>query len=1803
MATVDELVEERTKQGLTPPKTAIAPPPPPPLVVPNTVDALVNERVQANPTVLDDVGALTPRQRLAASGRGPLPTRTPSYQGETAPQAVGDMAQRALTTGVEMVGSIFTKGPMIANLPQQVVADLAGGTTPEINKVGQASIAFGERIKNLAPMDEDEKENYRARHPNLEKVSDIVGQFGGWRTLGRKVGGFAAATLGAEEGEADVRATEQRLGVDVSEGDERTTEVHGALGGFSDVLAYEQGLAALWKKAPGVVGQIARRVEDLYRTVPAGVRLGGEHLSRIIKESVQEWAQQEQKNWTARDWVGYDPGRNPHEGAALAAESGAEAAVVYTILDALTSKHVRGTRTIEAEDAVVKATREAETLKAEQSTLDKDFKVASLARDASSFPPYTAKETAETISLLERDAANLEDDAGTMEEAKPILPDLAVFERQTNRAVEYFEGAEVVTGQMVNAFSNLPGVGGGEKQIANEVFNDIGQVSGKVFATAMQAQLFPLAAREMQTRSDVSITTYGVERLMGQTVPTRAWSWETPFIIPEQEARRPALNEETGTLTPVSSLQPAVSMHTFAVAGPRPSNGSPLNATRALLSRVGHHREIVGEAGVDTVVEIQTERVPANVSVLPEHTVDLGAPAELGTPQGKPAAESAKKWRKSIRQVSQGQSAVLKSDLQRNGLIYMLRNLVAKKASEGKARFRLVMPADVKLVQGNDNATIRGLYEDMHKWLKANFETRVVEVSLTRTSYTNTALLSQLPPRQFLEIDIPSAMASAQLPIGYGPNGALRQVSTPYATHERAVLDAVDALLTGNFKDAKIFQTKRLRDEAAMLRQRVKELKSDLAVAQVYEATAQRLKDLEFEIRARENAARRLTAILNWRSSGRTGAPPGAIGSTRTPPDRLERDNINWMYTGFGTLMDLTYSNQHIAPLRAIAQTLWFKQAYIGRQVHKAVETKRVLSRLPRAQRDLLFAAMVDNMIGSKELDSRLSDSFIVKDLQDRGAKPKTIEAYLRVRKDFGDAIDTLEDTLLSNLKTSFTRVGKFVGDAPTAEAKVDYDAKVAAVYEQMGSWRRTEYFPAFRFGKFKVKVTATADMERDGRGVKKGETLEYMQFESESDLVEAVRELTSIYEGRPASIQHGIKITSPFAISTGVPAGFLDKLQAELSLTGAQRNALFEMSAKIAPSKSFIQRFLKKRLVAGYSRDGIRSYAEYFLSFSTYVANLKFDHAVDYQLSELTKSLDKFKEGKVVDVSRRERIIEHVENHVKRLRANQSELTTIKQVGVFGFLGFSVKTVYVNLLQVPMILYPYLSARYEGGASAITNAYGGQVGNAILTAVRRVRKVQSRTTMNPDPGLDDILSFLYESGKLDQSFWTELASTTTEDHLQVISQGRARQLWHGTVAASMWPFQKAEELNRRVAVEATYRLEMDLRYPGKKWGDLAPKQRARVRETVIEMLDKTMLEYSRWNRAKFMQGQKSAIFLFYGYMQGILSFIATDPGKRKAILFMLIMGGLEGLPGFGTLLDLLDTLRSQAPDRFNELFGLNDEPADLRSDLREWVMDYVHGDTAARDLVMSGVGKRHGFLPLYPLKALGVDVPEVDISGSLGMGRIVPQTDTLRRAAVTGDGALAWQGVLEAFAGPVGQQASGMLEAMLTNDIDTWKRLERGMTTAGKALSKGIRRQERGGETSNITDVTTPTTTGENVAQGLNFSPTRVAQASATSWQVRERALWLTGRRRALLDQIEREIRDAGSRGVEFTAVSKATNDELGRFNERAPGKYKLTKTSISRALTDRMKSGAIESELGVPEIRDLELYEQMERLWGRPE
>lgn len=830
-----------------------------------------------------------------------------------------------------------------------------------------------------------------------------------------------------------------------------------------------------------------------------------------------------------------------------------------------------------------------------------------------------------------------------------------------------------------------------------------------------------------------------------------------------------------------------------------------------------------------------------------------------------------------------------------------------------------------------------------------------------------------------------------------------------------------------------------------------------------------------------------------------------------------------------------------------------------------ALESASMWEKMGTKDAARLGEAILEIQSVSEEKGARLTEAEQVKIIRSHGLAETAYSLYREIDKNFLKVLDLVEagvqkitlqqfapqedhDKLLKMWKEN----RKAFLDWATEDLKdLTLPGKLAEIEAQFRQARSTHYFPFMRFGKYALTV----------RG-KDGKVIGFETFESYAARAERTDTIRADYP-EAGKIEAGIVKDEEFALM-GMPPAMIEVIGEQIGLSKEQQFKLKELYVKKSPGQKFMRQFIKRRGIAGFSRDFVRVYSSYMTSAANHIARLEFQKPLQDQLAAMRRE-----KGDAAGL-----VFNYFNEHYNYIMKPANELAALRSIGFLFYLGFNVKSALVNLTQVPMIAFPYLAARFGDtrAAGALTRAYGAAL------------KWKRGEITSMDAGLLEAINRGINEGFLDESRATELAALGEAGVLERMGPATKSEQLIATVSrygAAM--FRHAEMYNRAVTFIAARELAL-------AEGMTAEQAFQQARKAV----DTSMFEYAKWNRPSFMRGKKSVFFLFWNYMQHLSYLMFGGEGKQVAMrvgLMLLLAAGIEGLPFAENILDLIDW----GATNVKEALGMKDPKVELRNELRELALTI----TDKPDLVMDGLGKYYGLGPMHALALAGVPVPEVNISGSLSAGRVIPGLEQMLGEERDPNAKLGK--TLVEMLGPVAGIGFGFFKALESNDPDEWKTWERAMPSAFKSASQAARRGLRGVETDRNGDAVLsfqwkdPEARGEVFAQALGFQGTRLSQQYELIGIQQEMKQYWTARRAAVIENYAMAVLSQ-----ELEAIADARS-ALEKFNFQAPSpKLKVTGSSIKQSLAQRMRRRSLR-ENGIPTEKDfIPLYRNLNELYS---
>ena len=768
----------------------------------------------------------------------------------------------------------------------------------------------------------------------------------------------------------------------------------------------------------------------------------------------------------------------------------------------------------------------------------------------------------------------------------------------------------------------------------------------------------------------------------------------------------------------------------------------------------------------------------------------------------------------------------------------------------------------------------------------------------------------------------------------------------------------------------------------------------------------------------------------------------------------------------------------------------------------------------------------------------------------------QTFGVYERIRQDFVNVLDDIETVLIRDIE-------KMGLDFATAEIKQ------AEIKKEFRAIRNRPYFPHMRFGRFMLSV-------RD----KDGNVVWVQAFETQK---EAERAQKGIHKEYP--IDEGFKaglgtLSEEATVFRGLPPSLLTMIRTRLDLSAEQNAAIDELLVEMAPAQSFRKQFARRKNVAGFSRDAMRSYAAYMWHGANHLARIEYGQQLRDAIADGRKFAQQLqREGE--NAIKETEIANYLSDHVDHVLNPRPDWAALRSIAFQWWLGFSPAAAALNFTQLPLVAAPFMSKKFGTGKAL----------NALRKGMLNVR----RKYANPEKfveGLSEsdrkIFEVAFDQQFLRESMAKELAAVAEGGNLlKLAPTSGVRRGLTGLAHASGFMFQTSEQINRIVTFYSALELarnnpdteymqsvvkdnQIELRNLVDRQGltELEAAQFLAAKDTVRA----TMFNYAAHARPRFMRGKIQTLFTFYTFLQNMLFFTVHQDASKRMLLVLLLMAGPMGLPGAEDI-DELVRFASQ------KMFGKDISPERM---LRETLAEVVDNP----DVYMYGAGRAGFGLPAMA-DFVGLPAPRFDMSASVSMGQIVPGMRDLGTPGVDFDERLsrATTDIAGASYGIGLDLLKFMSDSQLP--IDDAKRWERAMPRSLRAAARARRFYTEGRERSRTGatvlefNTSNPQDLAEIAFQGLGFTPTRLSRQYSLQNEIFEAEQYWATRRQMLMRQFDIAKQRGGGDAV--TEVHKAIRE----YNQTVPvPSLRITGKQLRQSFKTRLRNRRLQ-ERGISRRR----------------
>lgn len=729
--------------------------------------------------------------------------------------------------------------------------------------------------------------------------------------------------------------------------------------------------------------------------------------------------------------------------------------------------------------------------------------------------------------------------------------------------------------------------------------------------------------------------------------------------------------------------------------------------------------------------------------------------------------------------------------------------------------------------------------------------------------------------------------------------------------------------------------------------------------------------------------------------------------------------------------------------------------------------------------------------------------------LKDNGVDVETAEGkhvlglYMRTRNLFMFQFEELGKTLRM-------RAGKMYANAPALQK-----AELIAINGLMSKLLLSPFVPQGNFGNHVLVVKEQQLVDGKNRFV----TVFKKHFENKADF-----DLAYLEAKKKAVGNLGVQVTSQVleeqsGIPMQLPRDLLERLEALGEFGDEQLGILADVMTTSRYSRIAEKFEGISKQVEGGNEDFARVLADYSWRTSNYIWKTHYRFELQQSIAAnryLVKRLEKDPLANIGETKER----------VDRLRRNTAlmqsalnyvinppnELQGMRSFITLVYLAFNMKTALMN---ASTMINTWAAVSSEYGELAGNKAWVQglkDVGDLLLYKSRRAKAEAAGEELPTvaDAEFNELIGVLDQAikdGVVDQSYAYFLAAHANSSALLAATGGRASQLGHAVSEMGMLPFQTMEKVNRIHSLVVFYKLER------KAGSDVKMAY-----ERAVEKTNLLQNSYEQANRPELFRGKKAVLTMFMSYVQ-FMGWIATGGYERaanvqakqlgrstapawrgttvKIWLVYLLLGGLMGVPFGRNLMDVVQWLGRK--------LGWGNMEAETRE-----LMTHLGIDA---NFAM------HGLLH---------DLGGFDLSGSFGLGRILPGTDMLVKekpmtaletigslvTAASGPAGNFYKSVIEAVGhladgdiaeagkampGAIGA-VSKMVDAKLRQDL---------RPTYGVTTKKGVR-MTWDKEKQEFRDITTK----ELAGMAMGFNPTILSENREKSFAMNsEKYYWMTRR------------------------------------------------------------------------------------------
>ena len=724
----------------------------------------------------------------------------------------------------------------------------------------------------------------------------------------------------------------------------------------------------------------------------------------------------------------------------------------------------------------------------------------------------------------------------------------------------------------------------------------------------------------------------------------------------------------------------------------------------------------------------------------------------------------------------------------------------------------------------------------------------------------------------------------------------------------------------------------------------------------------------------------------------------------------------------------------------------------------------------------------------------RLAEAIRAKGIDPTSERGQKIgEAYLDAKNALQFQMDRMERVLMAK------RLRKYANATPEMQQRA-----IADVLKVFKDLRAAPFWPHQRFGRFHVIGQ---------RKIETGEMVRYYHeaFDSSEEAQEAFARLKKKYKTNVRLVDSGAKGMDQTILAM-LPQNFIEDAVELLNLSQEDADLLKDLAEPMGGQSAMQVWATDDRFAEGGSRDFFRNFSDFSMNVGNLIAKMEYRGYFDVAIKELKDQRKLLAED--ISPEGKERYkqltaaIDQVAKHQQQLFSPSGEFYAIRGFISLLYLSFNIGTALLNLTTLlnthnwlmanaPKRGEIYFARAFQYGTESLLHDQWG------------------------DQTLRDALERAKKQGVINQTYAYMLSGQASTSLMQrLASKSYLGRMTRGVVdTAGMAMFKMTESTLRTVTFLSLVQMLRE------------QNPNMTVEQLTEEAARQTRLiagNYLAGSRPDLLHGKVRSLFTVFMTYTQLMAFHAyggMEMGQRRqnalqgrktplgsytlyTLIALGLMAGAEGLPGAESLLDLLDAI--------GRALGVTDN---IRKDIQEYVKEVTDMD------------------PMLIMHGLGHNVGGYDLSGRLGVGRIIPgaeaiynqSADTaadyygslmLSLAGVTG-------GTLRAFYNTLSELHKGM-QAELPWEVtfnNAAKKMPGALGMAGNAYewaSVGPRGPKGGALLLDENGNPRTATASEIIMRGMGFRQTEETLRNEEKFMERDIAAYWQSRRNALLEGLD---------------------------------------------------------------------------------